>query len=277
MLFDFVEESYRAVATKTLVKRLDAQLADREHIRLTPGNPGASASDGVTIRRIVDLELPPPYVCRPVSPAPTDHQALARHPQRLQRARRESRVPTSPSSTSPTPTSSTATPLGTSRSIEDADGDVAGYVRTRWEDREDGTRDYIILRADPRPAHLSSEPLYRAVLAGQEAHMRPWAEGHTARFVTFATHPGPDLRAIGRGGVARVGRLHADPLRCLPRAPHLDDIPERTLPEGVEVRPVTEDQLRTIFDANWEDFRGSFDFREATEQDFNQFRDNPVA
>ena len=28
VLFDFVEESYRAVATKTLVKRLDAQLAD---------------------------------------------------------------------------------------------------------------------------------------------------------------------------------------------------------------------------------------------------------
>jgi predicted DNA-binding protein (MmcQ/YjbR family) len=28
VLFDFVEESYRAVATKTLVKRLDAQIAD---------------------------------------------------------------------------------------------------------------------------------------------------------------------------------------------------------------------------------------------------------
>ena len=28
VLFDFVEESYRAVATKTLVKRLDAQLTD---------------------------------------------------------------------------------------------------------------------------------------------------------------------------------------------------------------------------------------------------------
>jgi len=29
VLFDFVEESYRAVATKTLVKRLDAEIADR--------------------------------------------------------------------------------------------------------------------------------------------------------------------------------------------------------------------------------------------------------
>ena len=30
MLFDFVEESYRAVATKTLVKRLDAELAEQD-------------------------------------------------------------------------------------------------------------------------------------------------------------------------------------------------------------------------------------------------------
>ena len=30
VLFDFVEESYRAVATKTLVKRLDAELADQD-------------------------------------------------------------------------------------------------------------------------------------------------------------------------------------------------------------------------------------------------------
>jgi predicted DNA-binding protein (MmcQ/YjbR family) len=31
VLFDFVEESYRAVATKTLVKRLDAQIAAADH------------------------------------------------------------------------------------------------------------------------------------------------------------------------------------------------------------------------------------------------------
>ena len=30
VLFDFVEESYRAIATKTLVKRLDAELAATE-------------------------------------------------------------------------------------------------------------------------------------------------------------------------------------------------------------------------------------------------------
>ena len=30
VLFDFVEESYRAVATKTLVKRLDAEIAERD-------------------------------------------------------------------------------------------------------------------------------------------------------------------------------------------------------------------------------------------------------
>jgi ribosomal protein S18 acetylase RimI-like enzyme len=49
--------------------------------------------------------------------------------------------------------------------------------------------------------------------------------------------------------------------------PHLDDIPVRPLPDGVEVRPVTEDQIRPILEAHWEAFRGEWDFREATDAD----------
>ena len=48
MLFDFVEESYRAVATKTLVKRLDAEL-DAEEAQPADTGTGAPASDSVTI------------------------------------------------------------------------------------------------------------------------------------------------------------------------------------------------------------------------------------
>ena len=106
--------------------------------------------------------------------------------------------------------------------------------------------------------------------------MRPWTEGDAGRFVAYATHPGPNLAATGEA--AWLESAGYTPIRFgayLVR-PDLDHIPERTLPEGVEVRPVTEDQLRTIWEANWEDFRGSYDFREATEEDFNQFRDNPL-
>jgi ribosomal protein S18 acetylase RimI-like enzyme len=57
--------------------------------------------------------------------------------------------------------------------------------------------------------------------------------------------------------------------------PHLDDIAERSLPEGVEVRDVQPDDLRTIFDAHWEAFRGEWDFREPTGADWVEFVENP--
>ena len=57
--------------------------------------------------------------------------------------------------------------------------------------------------------------------------------------------------------------------------PHLDDIPERSLPDGVEVRPVTPDQLRTILAADFEAFRGEWDFHEPTEEDYADVLESP--
>lgn len=47
-----------------------------------------------------------------------------------------------------------------------------------------------------------------------------------------------------------------------------EPIPDTTLPEGLELRPVTTDQWRTIFDAENEAFRDHWGHREATEQSF---------
>ena len=48
----------------------------------------------------------------------------------------------------------------------------------------------------------------------------------------------------------------------------LEDVPDLPLPEGVELRAVTPEMLRPIFDAHREAFRGDWDFTEATEEDF---------
>jgi mycothiol synthase len=48
----------------------------------------------------------------------------------------------------------------------------------------------------------------------------------------------------------------------------LDDIPEAPIPEGLEIRPVTEDHWRTIFDAENEAFRDHWGHREMTDNDF---------
>jgi ribosomal protein S18 acetylase RimI-like enzyme len=47
------------------------------------------------------------------------------------------------------------------------------------------------------------------------------------------------------------------------------------LPDGVVVRPVTEDQVRPILAAHFEAFRGEWDFSEPTESDFVAVIDDP--
>ena len=50
--------------------------------------------------------------------------------------------------------------------------------------------------------------------------------------------------------------------------PDLENIPDRQLPDGVEIRPVTPEMIRPILEAHHENFRDDWDFTEATEEDF---------
>lgn len=50
--------------------------------------------------------------------------------------------------------------------------------------------------------------------------------------------------------------------------PNLDDVPDIALPEGIELRPVTADQRRTILDAEFEAFEDHWGSRERTEESY---------
>ena len=54
----------------------------------------------------------------------------------------------------------------------------------------------------------------------------------------------------------------------LMRRSNLDDIPDAPLPDGLDLRPVTPDQHRAIFDAEVEAFRDHWSSREQTDEDF---------
>ena len=58
--------------------------------------------------------------------------------------------------------------------------------------------------------------------------------------------------------------------------PNLDDILVLQLPDGVEVRAVTADQLRAIWEAQAEAFAGSFGQLEPKETHWIEFRDDPM-
>jgi mycothiol synthase len=159
--------------------------------------------------------------------------------------------------------------------IETDDGVPVGYARSSWEELEESVRDYVVF-SPMRPAHIS-EPLFNAMVAAQEDHQRLKADGiPNARFRAYAPHPGPGIPPMGEAawleslGYSAV-RYGASLVR-----PDLENIPDLTLPDGVELREVTPETIRPIFDAHWEAFRGSWGFYEAKEEDFRQFVDDPL-
>jgi mycothiol synthase len=121
-------------------------------------------------------------------------------------------------------------------------------------------------------------PAYRRMRLGTAIHQAT-VERLRAAFAADP-RPGPrQLRAWGLEQEAGKRALLADqgfvPVRYgfVMRRPLTGVLPECPLPEGLELRPVTEEQHRAIFDANNEAFEDHWGHREPTDADFGaQFR-----
>ena len=221
----------------------------------------------------MDMDLPAPYVARPYR-GRADHPVMASILGDYHRHCGNSALPSAEQIDATYSNLTNCDPQKDLALIESADGPV-GYSRVWWEDLDDGSRD-LVLFSPTRPAHLI-EPLYRAVVAAQEAHLLAKAgDAANTRYRAFAPHPGPGLAPEGES--AWLELLGYEPIRfeaALVR-PNLDDIPDLPLPNGVELRDVTPEMLRPIWEAHSEAFRGSWDFHEETEEDYRQFLDDPL-
>ena len=154
-------------------------------------------------------------------------------------------------------------------------GEPAGYARASHEDAETGTRDCVVF-APIRPQYLT-RPLFDSIVPGMERHMAPRAAAApSARYRAYSLHPGPDQPAVGEAEWLEAHGYTATEWGAALLRPHLDDIPELPLPDGVEVRPVTPDQVRHIWEEHWEAFRGEWDFKEATDDDIDEHVDDPL-
>jgi mycothiol synthase len=157
--------------------------------------------------------------------------------------------------------------------IETGDGVPVAYGRSIVEHQSDGLTGYVFMPF--RPDHLRRD-LFHAVADGLEAHLLPRLAGvEGSRFQASATHPGPDRPASGESAWFEERGYDARHWGASLVRPNLDDIPERHLPDGVELRPVTEDQLRTIVAAHHECFRDEWGFTEMTEKDYAWIIDDP--
>lgn len=150
---------------------------------------------------------------------------------------------------------------------------IVAYARIEWRDQTDGSRAYeqiCLVHPAARGAGIG-----RALYAWGEARRRAIEATHAPisgqRRVLAAWNwdrepTGADL--LTRNGYAAVRRGH-EMLR-----PDLVDLPEPAtapLPDGIEIRPVMESDVRRVWEADVEAFLDHPGEREDTEADYRRF------
>lgn len=154
------------------------------------------------------------------------------------------------------------------------DDDVVAYTRPTYAELVDETMQLVVF-APTRPDHLA-EALFHGIAEAAETHLMKWVvAGRPAKFGSFAHHPGPEQRPTGEAAWLEQRGYVATEWSASLRRPDLDDIPDLPIPDGIEVRPATPDQLREIMVAHCECFRGEWGFCEPTESDYSAVIDDP--
>ncbi|HEY1011363.1 MAG TPA: GNAT family N-acetyltransferase [Herpetosiphonaceae bacterium] len=151
----------------------------------------------------------------------------------------------------------------------EVDGQLIAYGRSEWRQIEDGPRTYLHLgwvHPDWRGKGLGA-----AMLAWNENRLRQVAaeQGYAGEKV-FRAH-GAEINPGGLSLLENAGykvvRFGYDMVRDL-TAP----IEEAPMPEGLEIRPVTPDDYRAVWNADVEAFRDHWGYSEPTEADFQRWQ-----
>lgn len=156
--------------------------------------------------------------------------------------------------------------------LVESDGEIVAYTRSDWWQETDGPRVSIVwAHVHPAVRHLG---VIRSLFEWAEERAREVARDDPAPekvFDGFADSKSqPEFVEVYESRGFEPITYVADMVR-----PHLDDIPDHPLPGGVEIRPVTADQLRAIWEADVEAFRDHWGFSEPTESRFRRFLDDP--
>jgi mycothiol synthase len=151
--------------------------------------------------------------------------------------------------------------------VVELDGRIVGYGRTGFEEEVGGLHVYeVVPFLDPA---LDPQPLYPLLLAILERHARDLAAADPARDKTLQTFGGdaaPRLEELVVAAGFTPARHGYEMVR-----PHLDDLPDAPLPDGLEIRPALPEQRRQIWDAGVEAYRDAWGATEPTEGDYERW------
>jgi len=150
------------------------------------------------------------------------------------------------------------------------DGEVIGYGRCTWWQEVKGPRVY--LGFGWIVPQWRRKGIGRAMYRWQENHLRAIAADHPADVEKVFDGWANDI-AAGRNALLLSEGYRPFTYGARMVRPNLDDIPDAKLPAGLEVRPVRDEHLRAIWDADIEAFRDHWGFAEPVdrEDDFQDF------
>jgi len=148
-------------------------------------------------------------------------------------------------------------------SVAEIDGSAVGYAERQWVDTNDGLREYRI-NGSVLP-EMRRRGIGTALLADNERRSRDLAATHETDRPKFLGSWSNDRQA---GRIALLRENGYEPVRWFfdMTRPLSQPIPDAPMPDGLEVRPVTMDNIRAVWRADTEAFKdhwGGFDASEA--------------
>jgi mycothiol synthase len=154
--------------------------------------------------------------------------------------------------------------------VAEVDGAPVAYSRVWWDDEVDGRVYKLVGFVDPAQG---GRGIGAAVLAWNEARLREIAARHdvsTKLVQAFIADSNEGATALVRAAGYEPVTYMAEMVRH-----SVDDLPEHELPDGLEIRPVREEDIRTIWDADMEAFRDHWGYVEPSETEYEGFRAFP--
>ncbi len=151
--------------------------------------------------------------------------------------------------------------------VAEVDGRPIAYTRVWWDQEPDGPRVYRqVCFLDPA---FGSRGIGSALFGWGQERLREIAAEHDAPdklLEAWALDRNEAAVALIRGAGFEPITYAAEMVR-----PSVTDLPDHPLPDGLEVRPVTDDQLREIWEADIEAFRDHWGYVEPTEVGYTRF------
>jgi len=153
------------------------------------------------------------------------------------------------------------------------DGQPIAYSRVFWDRLDEGIRVYTafgFVLPEWRRKGIGT-----AMMLRNEARLREIAADHPEDepryYQTWATETETSTHALAKSQGYQPIRYGFEMRRDLS-----EPFPEAPMPDGVELRPVEKDQIRTIFNASNEAFRDHWGYREDSWEEFQGWMKDPT-